>query len=218
MKKIIRKGLICVLSVGIVLSRITTVQAATCKLFGTHWPDGADRYSWIKDVGENFETYTNYSVYKDEYFSSSCLKQNMNIHNVIFVCSHGDSGGVWTRTQSGKESALKIEDLDGVDLKNLKLCFLNVCETAKGGGAGNFASKVRTQGADTVVGFKEQVYTNRANDFTKKFAEKITKNKMTVLDALVECDFEMKEDYPADVGKTDSWKIYGRKYQVFSAK
>ena len=84
--------------------------------------------------------------------------------NILYISCHGQWNSIQLSAPLSTLVTLAIDDLNGVDLSNLKFVLLFACHCATGGidgtGVNNFAEKLLACGAETVVAFSDAIRTD----------------------------------------------------------
>ncbi len=141
-----------------------------------HWYGLHNSVSSIINCG-----YSNANVQYDTFTESEVVyKLNYNLNGVFVSRSHGgqvfNASGMTIGTciqlndENDREMLYSNSSLSNVDLSNLKLVLFIGCKTGYGGEtAPNLPSAAVNKGATTAVGFRNNIYCEAANDWTKDF-------------------------------------------------
>ena len=158
--------------------------------------NGGSRGSYINTVEYIFqqETHNTWSNIRTQYVNSwtkDAMLYQLQSSNIFFIHTHGQQTGIIIGSDG---SLLTMDDLNNVDLSNLKLAVLLTCETAKGYSDLHIANNIPVNivekmvlcGAETVIGFDEKTMTSDCNEFAVDLAEWLIYGDLNVNEAIGE--------------------------------
>ena len=157
--------------------------------------DGYNRYDYFSGTKVNLQTERNemVSIVNTVRFSDmtkSNIIDYMRNNEIFIIHTHGSKQSLVIKRDNSR--VLTMNDLTGVDLSNLKFVLLLTCRGGLdynksniiNGTPQNIVEKLVVCGAETVVGFAEDIYTTDCNRFAVSLTDKIINQNMTVQDAI----------------------------------
>lgn len=155
--------------------------------------------SYVTTYRKGSSTYHKYNSFEKDYFIDR-LKSTL----LFFVHTHGEPELI----DLGIGGRITIDDLNSVDLSNLKLVLLLTCDNGKYGYSEsrvaanapvNMVERMVICGAETVIGFNDVTYVQDCNKFAESFARLTMRSGLSVQEAIATIDCS---DYTSDMGDT----------------
>ncbi len=163
------------------------------KLLAINDVDNADRSAYfiqtkayLESIVEGITSIVNCETFYG--LNDSEMINYMQNNDIFIIHTHGMQTGFKT----SQYNYLEIDDLNNIDLSNLKFALLLTCETGMGYDLShiinntpvNIVEKMVICGAETVIGFSEEVYVNDSNLFAKEIAYNLINERMSVSEAV----------------------------------
>lgn len=178
---------------------------------GSNKDQNLDRRIMVAPIVNYYKTYDSSTVIKSIKGANNAdtLIDAMKQYQVVSMASHGTQHSLAIYDYNGnRKNYLTSYTIDKLDLnvfKNLKICLVSGCETAKE--SGNITESISNKGAECVIGFKESTTRPQSITWTEAFNEIIAKGGC-VKTAVGYADWLVISKYET-TGETDTYKIYG---------
>lgn len=180
----------------------------------TDWESGGacDRRKFIPTMASYYKSHNTATKVKAiTSFNANIMLNEMKNNNVVSISTHGtpdylvglNSNGYGTDNLNCDYINKNCKD---GELKNLKICLLSGCSTAKGDSS--ITEKVFEKGARCVIGFGDTIYLDKAVDWDRAFNEIIAKGGNVEL-ALTYADWIVVNKYSGNMGGMDTYEVYG---------
>ena len=170
------------------------VQPDTAILLALIHSDGGDRSKYFVDTEQHLETEVNYKYTQTtttSYTSYSIgdMIDILQCYDHFIIHTHGVPQGFQIDADAGD---LTMNDLNGIDLSNLRFALLLTCNTASNfdpihitnNTPVNITEQLVICGAETVIGFAEPTYVDDCNEFVCSLTELIYLYGFSIEDAL----------------------------------
>lgn len=175
----------------------------TSILLAMEHSDGGVRDDYFTNTAASLQTEKNgiVSVVSTASYSSCSVSSMLNYlqnNNIFFIHTHGE----YDKFMISENSYLTIQDLDNVDLSNVKFALLLTCYAGVGYSDShienntpyNIIEKMVICGAESVVGFNADTDVDDCNVFAVELAKKLILEERSIQDAISRLDRTMFEE------------------------